>query len=378
MPSLVIHSEDPIQAAVFTHRALIGRKPFNGVQLGHRIVSRIHAWIDNDEAGFYIRDARSRGGTFVNGQRTDGKVILHDGDEIRVGMFKIRFQDSDVLPEHAVTFHIAENGSNPEFADPGILIACDDCGAPMWVPASMAGAFGRCAICQAEINVPGEPASGVRRPLTPNDSIVEMPAIREPIDLGDSARPHDPLAAELPAPRPSAAAKTCGVCQSPLLPGDATTPCKHCSQTYHTECWNENHGCAAYGCPGVGALDESAESAESAAPTTEEHEPVSAPEAAEEALAARMGIELPPRAAERPFPWDSVLLLGSVLGTVIGFITFGLPALLVGAASAIYAMRQRDGRRVATVAAFICVLGLASGVITSCLYWNLPVPWRSR
>ena len=373
MASLVIHSEEPVQAATFTGRALIGRKAFNGVQLGHRIVSRIHAWIDKDEAGFYIRDARSRGGTYVNGERTDGKVILHDGDEIRVGTSKIRFQETDELPEHAVTFYISEKGTNPGFADPGILIACDDCGAPLWVPASMAGAFGRCAICQSEINVPGEPASGVRRPLTPNDSIVDAPGMSGPIELGDSARPHDPLAAELPQPKPAAAAKTCGVCQSPILPDDSTTQCDNCSQTYHTECWFENHGCAAYGCPSVGALDEPV-----AAPAEEQEQPVAAATATqEEALAAKMGIELPSRANERKFPWDFAFLGGSVIGTVIGFITFGLPAFLVGAAAAIYAMRRRDGRRLAALAAVICIFGVASGVITSCLYYNVPI-WRGR
>jgi hypothetical protein len=377
MASLVIHSEEPAQAASFTSRALIGRKAFNGVQLGQRIVSRIHAWIDRDDVGFFIRDARSRGGTYVNGKRTDGRVMLHEGDEIRVGTSKITFHESSELPEGAVTFHIAENGSNPEFDDPGILIACEECGAPMWVPASMAGAFGRCAICSAEINVPGEPASGIRRPLTPNDSIVEMPAIREPVDLGDSARPHDPLdAGELPQPKPAAAAKTCGVCQSPLLPGDATTQCTHCSQTYHTECWHENRGCAAYGCPEVGALDVKPEPA---APETAPSSEPAVPENAEEALAAKMGIELPPAASERRFPWDFALLGGSVVGTVIGFFTFGLPALVVGALSTIYAMRQRDGRRLATVSAVICLIGVATGVITSCLWFNVPVPlWRSR
>jgi hypothetical protein len=368
MASLVIHSEEPAQAASFTSRVLIGRKPFNGVQLGQRIVSRIHAWIDKDEAGFFIRDARSRGGTYVNRVRTNGRIILHDGDEIRVGTSKITFHESSELPEGAVTFHIADDGTNPEFENPGILISCEECGAPMWVPASMAGAFGRCAICAAEINVPGEPASGIRRPLTPNDSIVDMPGISQPVELGDSARPHDPLAADLPQPKPAAAAKTCGVCQSPILPGDATTQCTHCSQTYHTECWNENHGCAAYGCPQVGALD---------TPTEPELPPEPLPDNPEEALAAKMGIELPPRITDRRFPWDFALLGGSVLGTVIGFFTFGLPALVVGAASAIYAMRQPDGRRLATLSAVICLFGVASGVITSCLWFNVN-PWRSR
>ena len=371
MASLVIQSEEALQAARFTKRVLIGRKPFNGVQLGQRIVSRIHAWIDLDEAGFHIRDARSRGGTFVNGQRTEGQVVLHDGDIIKVGITKIRFQETDELPEGAVTFHIADDGTNPEFADPGILIACNDCGAPMWVPASMAGAFGRCAICSAEINVPGEPPSGIRRPLTPNDSIVDMPAIKEPVQLGESARPpRDPLAAEFPAPQPAAAAKVCGVCQSPILAGDAITQCSNCSQSYHTECWHENHGCAAYGCPQVGALDQ---------PALPEAEPVDIGPQIEEALAARMGIELPPLPEQPAFPWDFALLGGSVLGTVIGFFSFGVPAFFVGIAAAIYAARRRDGRRLAALSALICLFGVACGVVTTCLWLNLNVPfWRSR
>ncbi len=361
MASVVIHSEEPIQAASFSRRVLIGRKPFNGVQFGQRIVSRIHAWIDKDGDDFYIRDARSRGGTFVNGKRTNGKVILHDGDEVRIGTSKLTFHDSDEIPEHAVTFQIAEDGTNPGFEDPGILIACESCSAPMWVPASMAGAFGRCGICSGEINVPGEPASGIRRPLTPNDSIVDMPAIKQPVDLGESARPFDPLAVDMPQPKPEAAAKTCGVCQSPILPGEATIPCTSCSQVYHAECWYENRGCAAYGCAQVGALDTK----------TEEPEP---------ALAARTAasVAAAPQPASRPFPWDFALLGGSVLGSVFGAFTFGLPALLVGALSIIYARRQRNGNhRLATIATVICLVGVAGGVITSSIIFNVPL-WRGR
>ena len=70
------------------------------------------------------------------------------------------FHDSDELPDGAIVFNIAENGTNPDFADPGILIACEACGAPMWVPATMAGAFGRCAICAGAITGPGRAGVG--------------------------------------------------------------------------------------------------------------------------------------------------------------------------------------------------------------------------
>jgi hypothetical protein len=261
-----------------------------------------------------------------------------------------------------VTFHITDDGTNPDFDDPGILIACPACSAPMWVPAGMAGAFGRCGICGGDITVPGEPASGIRRPLTPNDSIVDMPAISQAVELGESARPFDPLDAEFPQPKPAAsAARVCAVCQSPILPGDATTECSSCSQVYHTECWRENHGCTAYGCPQVGALDTGA-TAQVPEPAIAAHSE-SAP-----------GIEN----QHRPFPWDFALLGGSVLGSIFGAFTFGLPALAMGALSVVYAVRRRhENHRLATLSAVICLFGVAGGVIASCFIFNVWL-WPSR
>jgi len=363
MASLVIHSDEPNQAASFSRRVLIGRKAFNGVQLGQRAVSRLHAWIDQDGDHFYISDARSRGGTFVNGNRTDGKVILREGDEIAVGAARITFHESSALPDGSVTFNIAEDGTNPDFENPGILIACA-CGAPMWVPASMAGAFGRCAICKGEITVPGDPASGIRRPLTPNDSIVDMPAISQPAELGASARAFDPEEGDLPRPMPLVAAQICGICQSQILPGEATTACPSCSLNYHVECWRENRGCATYGCAQVGALDAEAPDRASAPEAGVVHEP---------ALAAST-VESP-----RTFPWHFALLGGSVFGSILGAFMFGLPALIVGAASTVYALRRRDGRhRIAALSAVICLFGVVFGVIASRFVWfNLPL-WGGR
>ncbi|MGD0462509.1 MAG: FHA domain-containing protein [Tepidisphaeraceae bacterium] len=369
MASLVIQFGDLIQAASFSKRVLIGRKAFNGVQFGQRVVSRIHAWIDKEGESFYIADAHSRGGTFVNGQRIEAKTTLRDGDEIKIGPAKMKFHDSGALPEGSVTFEIAEDGTNPEFENPGILLACS-CGAPMWVPASMAGAYGRCAICHGEITVPGDPASGIRRPLTPNDSIVDMAAITQPVELGSSARPFDPLAADMPEPRPQSAARVCGICQSQILSGEATTSCPDCSQSYHTECWRENRGCAAYGCAQVGALDEPI-AADSSSPAAADPEDLAA--------AAATAPARPAEPAREAFPWDFALLGGSVFGSVLGAFTFGVPPLAVGAASAVYAMRSRNGgNRIAAVSAVICVFGVAFGVVISRFVWfNVPL-WGGR
>ena len=42
--------------------------------------------------------------------------------------------------------------------------------------------------------------------------------------------------------------ETCPICCSPLLLGEETVICSDCQTAYHKECWEENHGCAVYGC----------------------------------------------------------------------------------------------------------------------------------
>lgn len=41
----------------------------------------------------------------------------------------------------------------------------------------------------------------------------------------------------------------CAVCQTPFAPGEKAVVCPSCRAPYHPECWQENRGCAIYGCP---------------------------------------------------------------------------------------------------------------------------------
>ena len=45
--------------------------------------------------------------------------------------------------------------------------------------------------------------------------------------------------------------QNCAICLSPIEPADDKTVCPACNAVYHAECWNENGGCAVYGCPQV-------------------------------------------------------------------------------------------------------------------------------
>jgi pSer/pThr/pTyr-binding forkhead associated (FHA) protein len=368
MASLIVKYDGAVTAAMFHQRVLIGRKPFNGVQLGNRDVSRIHAWIDWAEDHYFICDSHSRGGTTVNGQPALGKTVLNDGDTIGIGPAQIIFHLSDILPFNAVTFDISTRGTNPEFKNAGILMQCD-CGAPLWVPASMAGAFGKCATCKGDITVPGVPLSGVRRPLTPNDSIVDMPAIKE---LGSEEAPDDPLAAgAFPRPKPAAANQICGICQTPIETFEATETCPACSQRYHAECWSQNRGCAAYGCTHVGVLDAAEDMSLVAAAVTQQ-----APKSARLVRPAPAPARITSHIASRQvFPWDFVLLGGSVLGSIVGAFTFGVPALALGLASAVYAIRGGTGRKsIAALAVAICAVGGVAGIVASRVLWfNAPL-----
>jgi pSer/pThr/pTyr-binding forkhead associated (FHA) protein len=397
MASLIIPSNNgQVAAGNFRGRVLIGRKPFNGVQFELRSISRIHAWIDVEGKQFYVADAASRAGTTVNGQRAAGKVFLHDGDVIGIGSERLVFRTTDKLPDGAISFGISDKGTNPDYSDHGILIRCK-CGAPLWVPSGMAGAYGRCVHCKGEIDVPGEAPNGVRRPLTPNDSIADMPAITE--ELGSAARPDDPLAADFPRPQPKADVHShvCGICQKPMNPSQATLSCPACSQPYHEKCWEDNGGCAAYGCIQAGMMMP----LPPAAPT----QPAPALARATEAPAAPLPSPMPkrktavvsvlkqaqmPQVARAPqspqlrqtsrrsaehlvIPWDKAVLMGSVIGVILGTFTFGVPALAMAAAALASSIRWRrenlHSSRIAAVATAICVIGIAIGVFTSILFW---------
>ena len=43
----------------------------------------------------------------------------------------------------------------------------------------------------------------------------------------------------------------CAICQSPVETGEGVTECPGCHARYHTDCWQENQGCAVYGCSEV-------------------------------------------------------------------------------------------------------------------------------
>ena len=110
--------------------------------------------------------------------------------------------------------------------------------------------------------------------------------------------------------RPSrpAGARECGICQSGIAPAEETQTCPACGLTFHSECWQENWGCAAYGCKQVNAL-----------------KPANAVDAPSAAVKQEMAEEL---GIENTFPWDYAILGYSAIAMVFSALTFGVPSML--------------------------------------------------
>ncbi|MBW4444782.1 MAG: ATP-binding cassette domain-containing protein [Plectolyngbya sp. WJT66-NPBG17] len=74
----------------------LGRDPdplrYSSMKLDSPIVSRRHATISPTRDGRYTLQDLSTNGTFVNGQRVDRFVELHDGDRIRIGSFTVLYE----------------------------------------------------------------------------------------------------------------------------------------------------------------------------------------------------------------------------------------------------------------------------------------------
>ena len=63
----------------------IGRSREADIPLLDDKVSRVHCGIRLSDGEFYLKDLKSRNGTFVNGQRVDDTATLKAGDRIQVG-----------------------------------------------------------------------------------------------------------------------------------------------------------------------------------------------------------------------------------------------------------------------------------------------------
>jgi hypothetical protein len=100
---------------------------------------------------------------------------------------------------------------------------CPGCGQHIEAPEEAAGCVVPCPTCQQQLRVP-------------TASTVE--------------------AAPAPLPQAAPVAGLCAICQSPVSVEEPKIACPACRAEYHAECWQENGGCAVYGCEQVPAIEQ--------------------------------------------------------------------------------------------------------------------------
>jgi len=395
MATLILDHDGKRKAAVLNGRVVIGRRSNSHIVVPDRTVSRIHAWIGHKSGDYFVVDSGSRVGTLVNGNPLKGRHSLTDGDQIRIGPATLTFHSNGSLPSDAEELDLSPRPSN---GDDGIFLDCS-CGAPLWAPWDFAGRLGQCRYCGQMVELP--PKAGAVAPPDPSadtiypgspspfastaDTSSAPETETEPkyrgIAISPRHQPQRPIKPSIfdapePPPKPpeppasetpAEALALCGACQSEINPGEETHQCPDCGVKFHADCWTENRGCSSYGCKQVGALDP--KPAEETPPTPEaeaaiapdlEFEPVSTP------------APPPPPAPSAPaIEWDYLSLPLALVASLIGLITFGLPALL--AASALYLYRRRarliNHPKMLIASILISAAGIALGAALSWYWW---------
>ncbi len=76
----------------------IGRDPSCAIPLSDTSISRLHAQVTWQPAGFFIADLQSSNGVFLNGQRLSGPAQLFSGDIVALGDVLFRCDMTDETP----------------------------------------------------------------------------------------------------------------------------------------------------------------------------------------------------------------------------------------------------------------------------------------
>jgi pSer/pThr/pTyr-binding forkhead associated (FHA) protein len=88
-PALAPGEEHVLDSAPLT----LGRSGDNDIPLpGDEFASSAHARLEPRRDGVWIEDVGSTNGTFVNGERVEGRRRLSAGDVVRVGETDLRFE----------------------------------------------------------------------------------------------------------------------------------------------------------------------------------------------------------------------------------------------------------------------------------------------
>jgi pSer/pThr/pTyr-binding forkhead associated (FHA) protein len=339
---LVVEQDGKRFGGPIAGRILIGRREANHIVVPDRNIARIHAWIINVDGRYALCDTGSRAGTLINMRRVQGRQILQDGDEIRVGPVTIHYRIDPSAIDGAEPIDLRDRPLSTNRPNDGQFVDCA-CGAPLWVPWDFAGKMGQCRYCAQTVIVQTKLA------VVPAQPRCATP----PAQRADSS-----AAPPAPAATPSTAL-VCGICQSPITAGESQHACPSCHIPFHADCWNENRGCSSYGCSQVSVLDHSI-GENGKGETTQQSEELIEEFTGDAAFAEQ---------TSTPPPWEFLILAGAVLGSVIGAWTFGLPALAAAIAAALGLRKPTKHRPILVLALAFAAIGAVAGIAISYFWW---------
>ncbi|HVH42098.1 MAG TPA: adenylate/guanylate cyclase domain-containing protein [Labilithrix sp.] len=98
MARLILATAEGQQAIELRPINSLGRHPNNSIQLLDKIVSKEHCILEQRDGGIVLRDLGSLNGTYVNGERVRGEMMLRHGDEIALGSTRARYDDGHGPP----------------------------------------------------------------------------------------------------------------------------------------------------------------------------------------------------------------------------------------------------------------------------------------
>jgi len=95
------------------HRTnVVGRDEALPIQILDNMVSRKHLQIrfDASTKKYFAFDMKSRNGVYINNRKTEGEVILKDGDVILVGLTGLLFTEQDFKDKESALQHYKKAG----------------------------------------------------------------------------------------------------------------------------------------------------------------------------------------------------------------------------------------------------------------------------
>ena len=96
MPKMIVSIDGVVikEFQLTKDRTTLGRRPYNDIVIDNLAVSGEHAVLQMVGAEVYLEDLNSTNGTYVNGKAAK-KQLLHNGDNVEVGKYKIKFVSDD-------------------------------------------------------------------------------------------------------------------------------------------------------------------------------------------------------------------------------------------------------------------------------------------